>query len=201
MSWPLCRRFGGGRKTELGRGSDCRSPSPNSAPDHLQNSSDASLSFRSTRCSVHRESTKSWITGIGALSALSANNGGSAAETGFGKILTKKERRQVHWTRGPSNVPRRTRLTPRNLRDRNLPVHGDQPPPNSKSKEPNPKIRFPRPASKGLLLPRPGVHGTSPRKETRRNRPSAWIVPANTAKPEGTLQGLPNPTNLDTPTG
>ena len=26
----------------------------------------------------------------------------------------------MHWTRGPSNVPRRTRLTPRNLRDRSL---------------------------------------------------------------------------------
>lgn len=39
--------------------------------------------------------------------------------TGVGNCR-QKERRQVHWTRGPGNVPRRTLLTPRNQRDRNL---------------------------------------------------------------------------------
>jgi len=40
----------------------------------------------------------------------------------------KKVRRQVHWTRGPSNVSRRIRLTPRNRWNRSSRVLGAQPP-------------------------------------------------------------------------
>lgn len=79
----------------------------------------------------------------------------------------------MHWTRGPSNVPRRTRLTPRNLRDRSL---RRPKPPGSRSPDTYKSIilepKFERPAFKGLLLQRSGLHETFAPKGNASQSPS-----------------------------
>lgn len=116
----------------------------------------------------------------------------------------------MHWTRGPGNVPRRTLLTPRNQRDRNLQgPKPSEPPgvnpavPDSRSPSPeNPlsEDRFPnrypktvvrKPALKGLLLQRPGGQEASPRREKRHAHHAARAFPSIAAGPKAQCNNFP----------
>ena len=128
----------------------------------------------------------------------------------------KKVRRQVHWTRGPSNVPRRIRLTPRNHGNRSSLILGVQPPVGHITSTLCPKQLCPKtspsiyaapkcgaqtcvqiPVAKGLLLQRFGGHGASPRRVPRPNRLTVWTVPRIAADPKTRRKQLSRPTNPD----
>ena len=106
----------------------------------------------------------------------------------------------MHWTRGPSNVPRRTLLTPRNRRDRSL---WRPKPPGSRSpvtlkpvvrrlypKDLCPKTAIRRSAFNGLLLQRLGNFGTSPRRTWFRDRFAAWAFPRIATDPKAHCNGI-----------
>ncbi len=128
----------------------------------------------------------------------------------------KKVRRQVHWTRGPSNVSRRIRLTPRNHGNRSSLILGVQPPVGHITSTLCPKQLCPKtspsiyaapkcsaqtcvqiPVAKGLLLQRFGGHGASPRRVPRPNRLTVWAVPRIAADPKTRRKQLSRPTSLD----
>ena len=106
----------------------------------------------------------------------------------------------MHWTRGPSNVSRRIRLTPRNRRAE---AHRFMKSINFSSRCPKTGFRAfaEKPAAKSLLLPQFGGQKTPPQGASIPNRLTAWTVPQIATDPKERSNLLSSPTNPDAPTG
>ena len=106
----------------------------------------------------------------------------------------------MHWTRGPSNVSRRIRLTPRNRRAE---AYRFMKSINFSSRCPKTSFRAfaEKPAAKSLLLPQFGGQKMPPQGASIPNRLTAWTVPQIAADPKERNNLLSSPTDPDAPTG
>ena len=106
----------------------------------------------------------------------------------------------MHWTRGPSNVSRRTRLTPRN---RPAEAYRFLKSINFSSRCPKTGFRAfaEKPVAKSLLLPQFGGQKMPPQGASIPNRLTAWTVPQITVHLKERSNLLSSPTNPDAATG